>query len=188
MGHLSKADSRYLRRLRRLRILEELSEANLVGHHNGVTIVACGDGDQFPDVFKKHAELCLAHRTSSRIHTLTLNGGALLIPPNSPLNVGGRGRILVEDILGASDSEMKGIRTVVLYGHLPCGMVAKAKLTAYQCIRLLIQAKDEVKFASDGQLKVACFFHVEWRNGRKRTYFISATKWRRRRTRRPKTK
>ncbi len=186
MGHLSKADSRYLKALRKRGILEELGEANLVDHSDGVIIVACSDGDQFYDVFKKHVELCLKHRKMPRIHPFTDNGGALLIPLDSALNTSGRGKNLLESI--ALASAMKGFRTAVLYGHAPCGAAALAKLTACKCIRLLFKAKDEVKSASGGRLKVACFFHVEWRNGRKRTYFISATKWRKRRTRRPKTK
>lgn len=173
MGHLNGVDRAYLRSLREKNILMDI-ESHLLNQKDGVIMIACADGDQMADVFKKQEEYLLEQREIPRIHTLALNGGALVIPADSPLNSElSKGKVIVDDIKGAM--MLKGIKTIVLYAHAPCGAAGLCHLSAEEAIQFLVKAKKELKkvFAD---IKVACFFHVDW-GDHKRTYFISATRW-----------
>lgn len=174
MGHLNGFDRVYLRELRDKNILLDI-DSHLLDQKNGVIMIACADGDQMPDVFEKQEEYLLEQRETPRIHTLALNGGALVVPTNSPLNSElPKGKVIIDDIKGAM--MLKGINTVVLYAHAPCGAAGLYHLNIEEVIDFLIKAKEEIKKAVAG-IKVACFFHVDW-GDHKRTYFVSAAKWR----------
>lgn len=174
MAHLNDLDREFLLRLRREGVLETLSIENLVDHSKGAILVSCADGDQFGEVYQRHSELCCHHREAPRLHSLSLNGGAFCLPSKSPLN-GGRGRVLIADIEGAI--VLKGMPTLVLYGHAPCGAAGLANLSVEESLKLLVKAKIELKIQFEQRLKIALFFHVDWGHGKKRTYFVSATKW-----------
>lgn len=110
-----------------------------------------------------------------RIHEFKLNGGALLIAKNSPLTHLGEDRVLIEHIRSAS--RMKKIHTVVLFAHAPCGMAGMFGLDLKQVLDNLIDAKLRLKSELVG-VKVVCFVHIARPDGVRRTYFISAAKWR----------
>lgn len=174
MGHLNDSDREYLKDLRSKNILVDI-DSHLLDQREGVIMIACADGDQMPDVFKKQSEYLLEQRKTPRIHTLALNGGALVVPADSPLNSElPKGAVIIDDIKGAM--LLKGIKTVVLYAHAPCGAAGLCRLNAGEVIEFLIKAKEELKRVFL-EIKVVCFFHVDW-GDHKRTYFISATKWR----------
>ncbi|MBI5222732.1 MAG: hypothetical protein HY980_04555 [Candidatus Magasanikbacteria bacterium] len=177
MGHLNDSDRAYLRELRDKKILLDI-DSHLLDQKDGVIMIACADGDQMPDVFEKQEEYLLEQRETPRIHTLALNGGAIVVPADSPLNSElPKGRVIIDDIKGAM--MLKGIRTIVLYAHAPCGAAGLYHLNTEEVINFLIRAKEEIKTAV-ADIKVACFFHVDW-GDHKRTYFVSAAKWRKER-------
>ncbi len=110
-----------------------------------------------------------------RIHELKLNGGALLIASGSPVTHLGEDRVLIEHIKSAM--KMKHIQTVVLFAHAPCGMAGMFNMSLKQVLENLIEAKLRLKSELVGA-KVVCFVHIARANGIRRTYFISAAKWR----------
>ena len=174
MGHLNDLDREYLKKLRQDGFLSDV-DSHLLDQKDGVIMVTCADGDQMPDVFKKQSEYLSTQRKTARIHTLALNGGALVVPADSPLNSElPKGEVIIDDIKGAM--LLKGIKTIVLYAHAPCGAAGLCNLSVEQVIKFLVKAKEGLKSAF-ADIKVACFFHVDW-GDHKRTYFISATKWR----------
>jgi hypothetical protein len=110
-----------------------------------------------------------------RIHEFKLNGGALLIAAKSPLTHLGEDRVLIEHIRSAM--RMKKIQTVVLFAHAPCGMAGMFNLDLKHVLDNLIEAKLRLKSELVGA-KVVCFVHIARPDGIRRTYFISAAKWR----------
>ncbi|MFA6161628.1 MAG: hypothetical protein WC766_05705 [Patescibacteria group bacterium] len=151
-----------------------------VNHHkidlaNGVILTACADGDQMPDIFKHVTQSCCVHRSDPRIHTIALNGGALLIPRNSPVTQLGEDRVIIEHIRAAC--KLKKIFTVALYAHAPCGMAGYYDLDLMHVLELLVQAKERIKTELVGT-KAVCFVHIAKPDGRRNTYFLSAAKWR----------
>lgn len=173
MGHLNENDRAFLRKLRNENILEDV-DSHLLNEKDGVIMVTCADADQMADVFKKQSEYVLDQRENVRVHTLALNGGSLVIPEFSPLNSElPKGKIILDDIAGAI--LLKGIKTIILYAHAPCGAAGLCNLDVKTVINYLIQSKEDLKNKFEG-IKVVCFFHVDW-GDHKRTYFISADKW-----------
>jgi hypothetical protein len=83
---------------------------------------------------------------------------------------------LLQHIREASSPELKGIGTIVLYVHAPCGAAHLSGLTLVHQIVYLMRAKERVKEQSNDQI-VVCFIHVHHEDGRKCTYFISRDKW-----------
>lgn len=144
----------------------------------GVIMVACADGDQMADVFERQAGICRDHSRDRlpRVHTLALNGGALLIPKGSPVINPDHPEdgVLLSHL--QAGMRLKDIPTIVLYAHCPCGAASLASLAVESVIDLLMRAKERVKKEIDGA-KVACFFHVDRGHGNKRTYFVSREKW-----------
>lgn len=171
---LSETDRDLIKSLRVDGILADV-EGHLLDQKNGIIFLTCSDGDQFPEIFKYQAEMQRAQSIHERIHVLAWHGGALACAPLSPVNIRKRAdKIFIEQIGAAR--EMKGINTVALYTHAPCGAADKVKLTVRQILWLQIRAKEEIKKLNQG-IKVALFFHADYDNGKKRTYFLSQEKW-----------
>jgi hypothetical protein len=172
---LNGVDSLAIRLMRSVGVLEDLNPHRL-DQKDGVIMVACADGDQMPDLFAHQARLVSAHRDAPRVHTLALNGGALLIPTRSPLRNKAlrEGDVLCQHITAAR--KLKGISTIVLYGHTPCGAAGLHDLGIHDCISLLVEAKAQIR-KTYPRVPIACFFHVA-DGAKKRTYFISPKRWR----------
>ena len=173
MSQLTNTDRELILSLRSEKILDDV-----LGHSlkldNGVIIVTCSDGDQIPDVFRFQGKIGKDQKSDERIHTIALNGGALDIPENSPISTDGESKVILKHIGQAI--ELKNINTVILYGHAPCGAAGLCNLSAEQTFDLLIEAKTKVKEVYP-QVTVACFYHVDYGQGKKRTYFLSRDKY-----------
>jgi len=172
MGSLSAADRRAYTLLRNSRILDDV-EAHRLDLTKGVILHACADGDQSFDLFTHLTKVVTVQRTDPRIHWFGDNGGALILPTNSPFNVNRRGENRLEEMQEAHD--LKGICTVALYSHAPCGKVGGSmNLTAQvnHLVRAKIQVKERFSWAH-----VACFFHMDLGEGNKHTYFVSRKNW-----------
>lgn len=149
-------------------------KAHLIDESSGTIMVTCADGDQMTDVYRHHEGVCIHHRSDPRIHLFSLNGGAKLIAENSPLQMGGEDEILLKHMQFARVK--KDIETVVLYAHAPCGAAYDHDLSFSDVLELLFAGKDRVKRTLPG-IKVACFCHVDYGDGKKRTYFVSRDAW-----------
>lgn len=169
---LALADQELVRELREFGVLQDV-EGHRLDQSNGIILVSCSDGDQMPDIWQYQNGIMQSQRTSPRIQPLNLNGGALLIPEESPLN-----KEVHEDLVYLKHIReamgMKGMYTVVLYAHGPCGAAGLAGLTLIEVLGLLKQAGRRVREAFPNA-QVVCFFHAD-KGGTKRTYFVSA-KW-----------
>lgn len=174
MGALSAQDLEICLSLKQKGLLERVDD-HLIDLANGIILTTCADGDQMPDIFTHVAKSCCVHRSDPRIHTIALNGGALLIPHYSPVTHLGEDRVLIEHIRAAC--QLKKIFTVALYAHAPCGMAGFYDLNLNQVLELLVQAKERIKTELVGT-KAVCFVHIAKPDGRRNTYFLSTAKWR----------
>lgn len=174
MGVLRPRDRYAIRLMRKQGMLENI-EGHRLHQKEGAILVSCGDGDQFCDLLNHKVKMQALHRRTARIHPCTVNGGALRLPPHSPLNR--EGSTMSEDLLeGIGEAaSLKGIGTVALYSHAPCGKAGRHNLNALAAIDLLMDAKCYVEEAYP-ELIVACFFHVDY-GTKKRTYFVSRKRW-----------
>ncbi|MBI5370210.1 hypothetical protein HZA85_03420 [Candidatus Uhrbacteria bacterium] len=181
MGRLSTFDREVIGILREENVLQD-GEAHLLESPTGVIVVACSDGDQMPDIFDHYRDLARAGEWPVRPHMLCLHGGAMLIAPDCPLYRAFHvDELLLQHIREAEGLDLKGIGTVVLYVHAPCGAAGLANLTVVNQLDMLMRAKARVK-AIDMTNRVICFVHVDYGNEgngshRRRTYFMSAAGW-----------
>jgi hypothetical protein len=128
---------------------------------DGDIIIACADGDRIFDTLFHHRGLCEGGRPCH--HLLSLNSGPLLLPVDSPTARYAEGVILLEHALGGR--KLKGVNTVHLYGHWPCGAAGLANLSLVECLTLLGSAKERLLdfFRSfDDPPKVIPLFHVHF--------------------------
>lgn len=192
MSQLSEADHSFLRRMRDREILRHVS-APQFDLSEGIVLATCADGAQFDDLYGHLRKVCLDRGLDqARIHPLGLNGGALQIAEESPLNDAlGEDRVYMHHIAGARI--LKGYHTVVLMAHGPCGAASLAGMTLEQELDFLMLAKQRVRSESDAQtatlaarlgkevpipqVKVICLFHVDY-GGQRRTYHVSREAWR----------
>ena len=162
-----------LRDLRDFDVLQDI-RWELVKLESGVCLLPCGDGDHFPQIFHWCEDKMLERGIKNPIiHPLSHNGGALLLPPDSPLNDNNRGANLLKDIEIPIE---KGIRTLMQFSHAPCLGADKGKIGIMEQIRLH-KVADTILQETYPQLQVLCFFHVYW-GDRKRIYFVSGERWR----------
>jgi len=180
-SQVSKQDADLLRRLRDGNIIEEVKagDMNLEG---GLIVVSCADGDQMVDEFEHLRGLF--HDVSSnvspeeKIHFFGLNGGGLLVSGHWPDPKDGE--VLLKHISQAQT--LKGIKTVALFTHVPCGAAGLVQWSVAMVIDQLINAKLRIKDLNP-DTKVICLLHVDWGkcNGgddrRKRTYHIKKERW-----------
>lgn len=176
---LSDEDRRLVRIMRDdVGVLVKIDERR-TRQKDGIVLVPCGDGDQMPDIFGLHLRLCRAHMEKPRIHTVSLNGGPLVIPDASPLSWGlPDSEVMLRHIL--MGCRRKGIGVIALVGHAPCVAASDYKLNASQVVRLVAEAKYRIKnqlmFAKGlGDVKVDCFFQVDWAH-KQSSYFIDEEK------------
>ncbi len=93
-------------------------------------------------------------------HVLSLNGGAISIAEDSPLNINGEeGRVFLRHIEGAI--KLKGTQTIILSVHAPCGLARSNKVSMLDKLYLLLKAADRVRsvFPNANVVKV---FHVNY--------------------------
>ncbi len=171
MAHLHEEDKNFLNQLRQENILEEVKPKSL-DLSNGAIAVVCADGDQFFDYYNHVTSLAKEQLGRERVHIMALNGAALLLSNEWPDKE--EGVVLRRHINVAVD--LKEIHTIILYVHAPCGAAGICHFDAKKVLDLLVQAKDNVKQIRP-DIKVICFVHVDWGEGKKRTYFLSREKW-----------
>jgi hypothetical protein len=172
MRELTEAELQIIKELKENDVLEPLRGFQL-DYSNGVVMVACADGDQMYDLFTTHASLCPCNPNRHRIHLLTRDGGALVLPSVHFANQASN--ILLNEIAAAS--LMKDIKTVALYTHIPCGIADKFGIKTKENVVLLTLAKQRVEWMNVLNLQVACFFHVDYGQGKKRSYYVSPEKF-----------
>ncbi len=171
MGYLTEGDVQILKQLREEGVLSEVS-LDSMDLSNGVIMLTCADGDQFESYYSHLAELTKKQLARPRVHTLALNGGALLLSDLWPTKE--EGVALERHISAAVD--LKKIYTVVLFVHAPCGAAGLCHWTIEQVIDAGVQAKTRIK-SLRSDVKVICLIHVDWGHDKKRTYFLSRDKW-----------
>lgn len=172
MTRLDEENKRHFKSLRYGKVLRDVEGRRLEGR---IGVVTCGDGHQIGDILGYQVAVCGEHREDPVVHVLALNGGALLIPEDSPLNndFPTTDLLLLEQMRVAKD--VKDLSIFALYTHHPCAMAARVGLTLPQQINLLLEAKRRVKQTMPG-VKAACFCHVDHfsLNGeqKRRTYYV----------------
>lgn len=173
MAHISEADYKILRQLREFGVLQNV-KPELISQNEGICLILCADGDRFDNIYCFHKELMRQYRSHPRIHVLAGHGGALVLPPGSPLNVNKRSENLLKDIRDVIT--IKGIRTFALHTHTPCGAAELVKLPIVEQIMLHKEADAIVQNQIPG-IQALCFLQIYW-EGKERIYFISGEKWR----------
>jgi len=173
-GQLSVADRAFIRVLRDANVLQDVRK-HLLDQSNGAIFVGCSDADRFGDIFKHHADMQTSCRTDPRIHVLAWHGGALACAPCSPINRRKHAdEVFLDQITDAR--ALKGINLVALYAHAPCGAAGLHGVSLERALAIQIRAKLRIKMLNNG-IQVACFFHVDYGEGVKRTYFFSRERW-----------
>ncbi|MDP3963112.1 MAG: hypothetical protein Q8Q39_01310 [bacterium] len=177
MGKISASDFKSIVELRKFGVLADVDPHRLP-QKEGVIATPCADGDQMIDVFTRQVEYAAQAGHAPRPHMLALNGGALLIAEDSPLNKKLREDLVyIEHIKGGI--MLKGMRTIVLYTHAPCGAAGLVKLSFVECIELLIKAKARIS-SEIPDAKVVCFCHIDRETDgkhKKNTYFVDEERW-----------
>ncbi|MFZ6014982.1 MAG: hypothetical protein ACOYUZ_01340 [Patescibacteria group bacterium] len=173
MGHLSNEDRRTYARMREQHILDDVDSCKL-DISNGIILVTCSDGDQILDTLEHAQRLFHEQNIKPRIHVIALNGGGLLISDKSPLVASKREDLTILEHIAVAQ-KLKGINTVAIYTHAPCGAGTLAGLTLEQEIELLLSAKVRIK-ETIPDTNVSCFCHIDRGNG-KRTYHVSRNRW-----------
>ncbi len=172
---LSIEDRNLVRKLRMDGVLDD-AKGHFLDQNNGIILVTCSDGDQFFDIFEHQAQMQAGQQPADpRIHTFGWHGGALACAPCSPINERKKADLVFLDQIKAA-RKMKNIDMVALYTHAPCGAASGNGVNLVKAFALQAGAKVKIKTLNRG-IKVACFFHVDYGNGVKRTYFFSRRKW-----------
>lgn len=135
----------------------------LLVEEDGAIVVTCPDGRYFSDIFSHHSRMQQNYREYPLIHPFGMNGGALLLAPDSPLV--SPGSTIQADLLRGIIEAMEWIkiRKVVLSAHYRCGKASNCGVGATETIRLLFAAKKAVKTWLEryGPV-VSCYFHIDF--------------------------
>jgi hypothetical protein len=134
-----------------------------------------------PDLFSHHINSCNHDLDKLLLHTIALNGGALLIPCDSPL-IDRRDRedlVILRHLRKAielTSTPEAPMEQIVLYAHGPCGAAGLAQLDLTNVLMLLMKAKLRLRKAFPEIESISCFFHYD-NSETKRTYFVSKESW-----------
>ncbi len=174
MAGLLAADRAFIEKLRKAGVFLDV-ENHLIDQTAGVILVTCSDADRFCDIFMHQIYMQSGCRPDPRIHVLAWHGGALACAPCSPINRRKHADdVFLDQIIDAR--ALKGINVVALYAHAPCGAAGHHGVSLERVIALQVRAKRRIKALNEGVM-VVCFFHVDYGNGKQRTYFLCREKW-----------
>jgi carbonic anhydrase len=172
-------DNELFQTLRNAGVLQPLNDHLL---EKKALIVTCADGHQMPDLFNHHLKSCTRDDLDELLlHTIALNGGALLIPCDSPLvdQRDREDRVILRHLRKAIElksTPTSPVEQIVLYAHGPCGAAGLANLDLTGVLMLLMKAKLRLRKAFSEIDNISCFFHYD-NAVTKRTYFVSKDKW-----------
>ncbi|MBI4591852.1 hypothetical protein HY733_00145 [Candidatus Uhrbacteria bacterium] len=139
MAGLTTFDREAIRVLRAAGVLKDY----VARGRNGQIVVACSDGDQMKDlILHKWLEAIKSGRIF-RPHLLTNHGGAMNVDPACNLYPG-MSRNLLEQIRQAEGPDLKGITSVNLCIHAPCGAAGMAGMTILHQLWHQYRAAEEV--------------------------------------------
>ncbi|MEK7188950.1 MAG: hypothetical protein AAB671_00380 [Patescibacteria group bacterium] len=176
MTVLSENDAAAIRSLRQNNVLQDVA-GHLLDQRDGVILVTCPDGDHFHDIFSQQMMMQNRHRADPRIHPFNWHGGAIRLVADSPANQYPNEHLIFLDEIRDARS-LKSINTVALYNHVQCGKAASCGIDFLQLMRLHMRAKAAIREMNSG-ISVACFLHVTYASGQRRTYFVSRPDWER---------
>ena len=180
---MSPAEKAYFEKLIVDGVLEPIDGRKLEAE-NGIVGLFCSDPYRREDVIGHKERILLEIFGHKLIFPIMFPGGALRLGVESPANI--RGSSLHADMLTGIQTGLRVLETttVALYIHFPCAHAGLCGLDPYTCMRTLFRAKHYVKRkttlppSADGtptKLRVPCFIHLDWGNGRMETYFIRGT-------------
>ena len=174
MGQLTPFDADVIEILRQAGVIEDMN-GNGIDLSRGVIVIRCPDGDQMLDRIEHDRRVAMEAGVTPRIHLITHHGGCMVVAPDAPLYPGrGIDEYVLEQIREAE--ALKEIHVISAEIHVPCGKATSCGLTLVHQIVLQMSAKPRIKEV-DPTNKVICRIHVDFADGRKRTYFISRAKW-----------
>ncbi len=143
----------------------------------GSVIVPCADGDQLHDLLTHHRNVCGCPDKCH--HSPALNGGPLLLSDQVPAEMRSDGDVLLRHTF--EGKAIKGIDTVVLYGHAPCGKARGNNISAPEALDHYVRAKHRVRtYAHEAGITLdAChlWMHIQWPDGARRSYFFNRKAW-----------
>jgi hypothetical protein len=116
----------------------------------GSVMVSCGDRDRFRHYFERV-------RSVVELHPITLNGGAILLGPGIDQR---RQDVVIEDISDAL--ALKGMSTVVLSSHFPCGKAGLLGLGLKDIVLKTLEGKRSLK-AQFPDIRVLPLISIDWR-------------------------
>lgn len=173
MAELSQLERAAIRRLRDERVFQDVEDNRLLDV-NGIILLGCPDGDEFPEIWDYHVKKMKLHGFRDRIHPLPRHGGGIILSPSSPFRRS-LGDDLIEELKEAQ--QFKGINAVRDSAHAPCTKAGGSGLTVPEMVLLHLEGKARILRETKG-LDVSLFFHVDY-GDRKRYYYVSRTMWER---------
>lgn len=171
---LTNKEQDIVRQLRTRNILQEIAW-DMFHNNPAAVVVDCPDCDQ-TEKTRHHISQIRQIFGHARLHKIQLNGGALNIFPDSPLNgTLPRGLVILQEI--NETIELKGIGTVALYAHYPCGKARTHGISLVRGIDIFVQGKLYVRKNIPPHIKVGCFFYIPTGEDAGRTYFLGRPQW-----------
>lgn len=120
-------------------VLTSLSQT-MTKIERGIVLIQCADGDQRRQWASYIEGLLTPLGGEACVHAFNLNGGAGLLPPNSPVGQHGEdSRVLLRHIREALP--MKGLHVMVPTIHWKCGKLVANGLDLLEGLRLLGEAE-----------------------------------------------
>jgi hypothetical protein len=168
---------RLIRERHKVLVAIEPNEINQVVQQRGTVIIPCADGDQIIDLITHNKQVC----GGDCHHSPALNGGLLLLSDSENLSqlMRSDGEVLLRHAL--QGSQMKGVDTLIGYGHGPCGAALASGIRADQACEHYIRAKDRVRRHAKQHhipLKAVCLWiHLQWPDARRQTFVFKRAAW-----------
>lgn len=146
--------------LREAEVLERINPTLLFSDQEEVIgLITCPDWRQRKSLFEKHSTVMEQCGHRDNIHPFSLNGGALLTSPESPLTVElGEHRVFLKNV--RMIREKLRIRRIHSNSHVPCLGAAEFSLNPFEVVYLTLSGKKFLKMCLP-DIQVRCFLHVD---------------------------
>ncbi|HBL39117.1 TPA: hypothetical protein DDZ10_00365 [Candidatus Uhrbacteria bacterium] len=160
------------------RVLTDFVPEELRLDETGAIVVVCSDCHQRKDMSAFLARVAEACGVSELYHKLKVNAAGIALDPDSSLHRKGKHRLLTleEDIRDTMLPSVKGITTVILIAHFPCGKAGLEGISDEEQMQSLLVGKARLKEHLYVP-RVVCAVHVDWGGHNRRMYRITRRDW-----------
>ncbi len=168
-----------IRKLRNEGVLQNMNPERMQEIISPTGIICCSDAHQRDNINSHIRKIWDKVGAERIIHEIKFAGAHVFAANSTIVDERFNENLFIRDQVSKGIKLGKIKKKLMLIGHYPCGLAGELNLNLYDALLLQLFGAEELQFHFH-DIRVSNLFHVDYRNGVKRTYHLdipTATKF-----------